>query len=359
MSAAAVPVLDARVGLTVGALAVDATLRADPGEVLALVGPNGAGKTTVLRAIAGLAGLAHGHVRLDGAVVADPAAGVHAPPQARRVGVVFQDRRLFPALDARDNVAFGLQARGRSRADARAEAERWLSRFGLGARADARPHELSGGEAQAVALARALAVEPRLLLLDEPFSALDVQRRSEARAALLAQLADFDGAVVLVTHDPLDALVLAERIVILEGGRVTQEGATVEVVARPRSRYAADLVGVNLLVGARIDAHRAAVEGTGAVLTVAEPLPADDVVLTCRAQAVALFAERPVGSPRNVWAATVGAVEGDRDRVRVRLDGPVPVTAEVTPAAVAELGLRPGAPVWAAIKAAELAATPR
>ena len=356
---APVPVLDAQVGLRVGSLEVDAALTVAGGETVALVGPNGAGKTTVLRAIAGLLPLARGHVRLDGRALDDPSTGVRVPPQERGIGVVFQDLRLFPALDVRDNVAFGLEARGVARREARASADGWLERLGLTAVAAARPHELSGGQAQAVALARALAVEPRLLLLDEPFAALDVQRRGEARAALRQRLAGFGGARLLVTHDPIDALVLADRLVILEHGRVTQAGPTAEVVARPRSRYAAELVGVNLLLGRRTGPTTAALDGTGTTLTVAEPLDTDAVAIAVRPQAVALFTARPVGSPRNVWPATVAAVEGDRDHVRVRLAGAVPLTAEVTPAAVAELGLQPGTEVWAAVKASDVVAYPR
>jgi molybdate transport system ATP-binding protein len=347
-------VLVAAVGLQVGSLEVDVGLEVGPDEVVALLGPNGAGKSTVLRALAGLVPIDHGRIELDGTVLDEPATGTYVPTRDRSIGVVFQDLLLFPRLSALDNVAFGLRSKGRSKAEARAEAGAWLDRLGVAARAAARPGALSGGEAQRVALARALVTGPRLLLLDEPLSALDAGTRVAVRSELRRHLAEFAGSRLIVTHDPVDALVLADRLVIVEEGRVVQTGTGAEVTARPASRYVATLVGLNLLEGTATG-ERSVRLASGAELVVADPVPGPSVAVAVRPQAVALHAEAPAGSPRNAWPATVADLEADAGRVRVTLDGPVPVTAEVTPAAVADLGLVPGRPVWASVKAVDLA----
>jgi molybdate transport system ATP-binding protein len=359
-------VLDATIEVRLGGFRLDLALRVGEGEVVALLGPNGAGKTTALRAIAGLQPLDGGRITLDGTVLDDPATGRFVPTDERPIGVVFQDYLLFPRLSALDNVAFGLRARGLTKSDARARALGWLQRFDVDDQAGARPRTLSGGQAQRVALARALATDPRLLLLDEPLAALDASSRLQVRTELRRHLATFAGGRLLITHDPVDALVLADRLVIVEAGRVTQTGTPAEVTARPRSRYVAELVGINLLHGTAAGEHTVRL-ASGAELTVADPLPhadpaaatttgAEGIAVAIRPQAIALHRHRPDGSPRNAWPATVTDLEADRDRVRVTLDGPVPATAEVTPAAVAELGLAPGTPVWASVKATELTA---
>ena len=346
--------LRAEVGVQVGELAVDVALEVGSDEVVALLGPNGAGKTSVLRALAGLVPIDSGRIELDGTVLDDPAAGTFVPTRDRSIGVVFQDLLLFPRLSALDNVAFGLRSKGRPKAEARVEAAQWLERLGVSARADARPRSLSGGEAQRVALARALVTEPRLLLLDEPLSALDAGTRVAVRSELRRHLAEFAGSRLLVTHDPVDALVLADRLVIVEEGRVVQTGTGAEVTARPASRYVAQLVGLNLLEGTAAG-ERLVRLPSGAELVVADPVPSGSVAVAVRPQAVALHADAPAGSPRNTWPATVADVEADAGRVRVTLDGPVPVTAEVTPAAVAELDLVAGRAVWASVKAVDVA----
>ena len=346
--------LEARVGVRLGSLDLDVAVDVDDGEVVALLGPNGAGKTTVLRAVAGLQPLDTGRIALDGQVLDSPADDVFVPTAERPIGLVFQDYLLFPRLSALDNVAFGLRARGRSKADARASAAGWLERFELSSHAGERPAALSGGQAQRVALARALATEPRLLLLDEPLAALDAQARIHVRAELRRHLAAFPGGRLLVTHDPLDAVILADRLVVIDGGRVTQTGTPAEVARRPRSRYVADLVGINLLHGTAVVGAHTVTVATGAELTVADPVATPEVAVAVRPQAVALHPRRPDGSPRNTWEATVAEIVPDRDRVRVRLDGPLPLVAEVTPAAVAELNLTPGIPIWASVKAVDL-----
>lgn len=345
--------LRAHIGLRLGTLDLDVSLEVGDGEVVALLGPNGAGKSTALRAIAGLQPLEHGRIEIDGRILDDPEAGVLVPPHQRQIGVVFQDYLLFPHLSALDNVAFGLRARGVPKAEARAAAAGWLQRVGLGDQSGDRPRELSGGQGQRVALARALAIEPRLLLLDEPLAALDGPTRTEVRRELHGHLSTFGGARLLVTHDPVDAVVLASRLVIIEGGAVTQSGTTAEVTARPRSRYVADLVGINLLDG-RVTAPGTVRLASGHDLSVAGPLPDGEVAIAVRPRSVALSHQEATGSPRNRWRAVVADVHPEGDRVRVRLDGAVPLTAEITPAALAELDLRPGADVWATVKAVDL-----
>jgi molybdate transport system ATP-binding protein len=266
---------------------------------------------------------------------------------------VFQDHVLFPHLSAVENVAFGLRAQGRPHAAA--IARRWLNEAGLGDRADALPRALSGGQAQRIALLRALATEPKLLLLDEPLSALDVSVRAEVRRELSRQLTSFHGVRLLVTHDPLEARALADKLVVLERGSVVQSGTPDDVTARPRSRFVADLAGVNLLRGRAYgdhvalpaDASLAAVDaGSGDVFAVVHP------------RAVALYRSRPDGTPRNVWRGQVDTVDLEGERVRVRVVGPVPLVAEVTRAAVMELGLIAGASVWMAVKATEVSVYP-
>lgn len=235
-------VLVAAVRLRLGALDLQVDLEVGEGEVVALVGPNGAGKTTFLRCVAGLQAVDSGRITVDGRVLDDPADGAWVPPARRDVGLVFQDHLLFPRLTARDNVAFGLRARGASKAAARAAAGEWLARVGLADHADARPRALSGGQSQRVALARALAVEPRVLLLDEPLAALDVQARTQVRDELARHLATFRGARLLVTHELGDAVALADRLVVVERGRVTQRGTADALRAAPATDYVADLV---------------------------------------------------------------------------------------------------------------------
>jgi molybdate transport system ATP-binding protein len=205
-----------------GAFEVTAALRAHPGETIALVGPNGSGKSTLVSAIAGLTPPVRGQIALDGERLDD--GDDHVPPEQRPIGVVFQDLLLFPHLSALENVAFPLRARGVEADVARDHATATLERLGLSDRARAKPRDLSGGEAQRVALARALVAEPRLLLLDEPLSALDVSTRAEVREVLAAEVARFEGVRILVTHDPVEASMLGDRLVVLEDGRVTQTG---------------------------------------------------------------------------------------------------------------------------------------
>jgi molybdate transport system ATP-binding protein len=347
--------LSARIVVRRADLTIDVSLAAADSEVVALLGPNGAGKTTCLRAIAGLQPIDAGEIAVDGQLLEAPAQAVRVPAAARRVGLVFQEHLLFPHLSARDNVAFGPRARGAPRAVARTAAEAWLSRIGVAELADRMPRQLSGGEAQRVALARALASEPRVLLLDEPMAALDVGAKPALRAALRRHLRDFPGTSVLVAHDPLDAMMLADRLVVLDHGRIVQQGSPVEVAARPRSAYVAQLAGLNLLRG----------ESSAGTVKVA---PGIDVITASAAQgevfacfppsAVGLHRERPGGSPRNVWPAQVGALAPSGSAVRVQLDAGFPLLADVTPEALAAVDVIPGEQLWASVKATEISVYP-
>lgn len=335
--------LSARLGVRRDGFRLDVRFQVARGEVVALLGPNGAGKTTVLRALAGLVRLDEGRIELDGRRLDD------RPVEERPVGMVFQDYLLFPHLSVLENVAFGPRSRGRPAREARRTAAGWLERVGLAGFGGARPRELSGGQAQRVALARALAVEPALLLLDEPLAALDARTRLEVRSGLRRHLAEFQGATVLVTHDPLDAMVLCDRLIVIEAGRIVQEGAPAEVARWPRTDYVARLVGLNLYRGTG-HGHRVALDGLE--LSAAESVDGP-VFVAFSPTAVALYRSRPDGSPRNLWRAVVEGVERHGDNVRVQLDGPVRAVSDVTPAAVADLGLTPGDEVWASVKATE------
>jgi len=344
--------LSASIGVRRGGFSVDVDLDVPDGEVLAVLGPNGAGKSTLLRVLAGLLPPDSGRVAVDGAVWDDVAGGVHRPAHARSIGMVFQDHLLFPHLSAVDNVAFGLRTRGLRQPAARAAAAGWLARVGLEGLGDRRPGQLSGGQAQRAALARALVGEPALLLLDEPLSALDARTRLTVRAELRRHLGEFPGSTVLVTHDPVDALALAGRVLVVEDGRMVQSGAPAEVARRPRTDYVARLVGLSLLpgTGKGTTVHLA---GGGAVAVAEET--AGPVFVAVRPESVALYLTRPEGSPRNVWPVRLTGATPHGATVRCELAGEVPLIADVTATAFAELGLAPGAAVWATVKASEIA----
>ncbi|MFJ5030187.1 ABC transporter ATP-binding protein [Streptomyces sp. NPDC088560] len=342
--------LDARLVVDRDAFRLDVSLTAAPGDVVALLGPNGAGKTTALRALAGLVPLTDGHLRLDGASLAD------TPPESRPVGVVFQDYLLFPHLTALDNVAFGPRCQGVSKTEARTRAAAWLERMGLADHAHAKPRRLSGGQAQRVAVARALATRPRLLLLDEPLAALDARTRLEVRAQLRRHLAEFEAVAVLVTHDPLDAMVLADRLVVIEDGQVVQEGTPADIARHPRTDYIAQLVGLNLYRG-RADGHAVRLDA-GPSLTTTEEL-SGPVFVAFPPSAVTLFRDRPTGaSARNLWRCEVEGLETHGDQIRAGLVGELPLAADLTTVAAAELDLHLGAAVWATVKATQTHAYP-
>jgi molybdate transport system ATP-binding protein len=342
--------LSAHVVLQRGALSLDVEIQVADGEVLAVLGPNGAGKSTLLRVLAGLLPPDGGSVVLDGSEVWDGAE--HVPAHRRPLGMVFQDHLLFPHLSVTENVAFGLRTRGVRKALARTTADAWLARVGLEGLGGRRPGQLSGGQAQRAALARALVGDPRVLLLDEPLSALDARTRLTVRAELRRHLAEFAGSTVLVTHDPVDAMALADRVVVVEDGRVVQAGTPAEVNRHPRTDYVARLVGLSLLPGT--GAGRSVRLDNGGEVAVAEEA-SGPVFAAVRPESVALYLARPDGSPRNVWPATLVGATPHGATVRCELAGEVPLVADVTATAFAELGLVPGAPVWATVKASEVA----
>ncbi|MBA8804537.1 molybdate transport system ATP-binding protein [Nocardioides ginsengisegetis] len=299
---------------------LDATITADAGDVVAVIGPNGAGKTTLLRALAGLVPAA-GQVSVGGRSWTSPPVLV----RDRNLGFVFQDQSLFPHLSALDNVAFGLRSRGTSRAEADATARAWLERFGVGDLAARRPRELSGGQAQRVAIARALAPAPDLLLLDEPFAGLDVGVATALRIELARHLASYDGVALLVTHDAIDALTLADRVLVLDEGVVAQTGAPRDVAARPVTDHVARLVGLNVIR-----------EG--------------ETFRSFSPSAVTVSLGQPEGSARHRWHGAVLGLAPHGDAVRVLVAADRELIADVTPAAAAELGLAPGREVWLSVK---------
>jgi molybdate transport system ATP-binding protein len=297
---------------------VTAAASADAGQVVALIGPNGAGKTTLLRAVAGL--VAH-----DGTVTVDDRPWTALPVRDRAVGVAFQDQLLFPHLSALDNVAFGPRSRGVARDRARSTAQEWLDRFGVGELAGRRPRQLSGGQAQRVSIARALATHPRVLLLDEPFAGLDVGVATALRVELARHLASYDGVTLLVTHDAIDALTLADVVWVLDEGRLVQVGAPREVAAQPLTSHVARLVGLNVLE----DAGR---------------------FVSFSPRAVTVSPTEPSGSARHRWRGTVTSLAPHGDAVRLLVSGEHDLLADVTPASVTELALTPGREVWLSVK---------
>jgi molybdate transport system ATP-binding protein len=290
------------------------------GEVVALIGPNGAGKSTLLRALAGITPH-EGEVEVDGESWTRPP----RPVRERGVGIVFQDRLLFPHLSALQNVAFGPRSRGVSRAEADQRAASWLDRFGIGELSDRKPDGLSGGEAQRVAIARALATQPALLLLDEPFSALDVGVATALRIELARHLSAYDGVTLLVTHDAMDALTLADRVVVLDGGEIAQVGTPRDVAAQPRTEHVARLVGLNVLR-----------EG--------------DRYVSFSPGVVTVSLVEPEGSARHRWPGVIAHATPHGTSVRLLVTGARELLADVTPEATAELGLVPGREVWLSVK---------
>jgi molybdate transport system ATP-binding protein len=231
----------------------------------------------------------------------------------------------------------------------------WIERVGLASRAASKPSDLSGGERQRVALARALAPDPRVLLLDEPLAALDATTRVAVRRDLKSHLSSFRGLRLIVTHDPLEAATLADRLVVMEDGKLVQTGTPGDVTEHPRSRYVADLVGVNLFRG---EASHGSVQVAGGPLVAAAGAETGDVFAVIHPRAVSVHRSRPEGSPRNVWRGRAHGVELYGDRARVRIEGTVPIVAEVTPAALAELKLAEGGDVWLSFKATDVSVYP-
>ena len=347
---------------------LDLDLSIDAGKTVALLGPNGAGKSTTVEVLAGLLPIDRGSVTIGQTVVDDPNSRVFVPPESRRVGVVFQDYLLFEHLSVLDNVAFGLtngptisskQRRfglGNRRA-ARTAAAGWLERLGLTELGTRRPSTLSGGQAQRVAVARALATEPDLLILDEPLAALDVGTRTELRRSLVDHLNDYPGPRLLITHEPADAFILADEICVVENGTLTQRGTVEEIRRRPATSYVAAMAGTNLLTGHN-DQGEITIDHTNMKLRTSE-LTTGNVHAVVHPRAISLHPDQPHGSHRNVWRTTVDWIEPLGETTRIQLGAPLPVVADITPSAAEALRLSPGAPIWAALKATEVTVRPR
>ena len=337
------------------------------GEVLAVLGPNGAGKSTALHVISGLVRPDRGLVRLGERVLTDSDAGVFVPTHARKVGLLLQDPLLFPHLSVAANVAFSPELRRRGKAAARQSAQRWLEEVDAAQFADRKPRQLSGGQAQRVAIARALAGAPDVLLLDEPMAGLDVAAAAAIRALLRRVLTSEGRAAVLVTHEVLDVLTLADRVMVVEGGRIAEVGPVAEVLTAPRSAFGARIAGVNLINGS-LDA--------GGVLCTADgtrwhgtappggdpPIAGQRAVAVFAPGAVSVFQDQPHGSPRNIVEITVAELDSRGAAIRVRAagqsDGAPGLAADITPDAAAELRVVPGMRLWFAIKAQEVALHP-
>lgn len=343
---------------TVAERGTDLRLQVAPGEVVAVLGANGAGKSTLLALLAGLLPPDTGRIRLDGRVLVDTAAGVWVPPHRRRVVLLAQQALLFPHLTVAENVAFGPRSRGAGRSAARAAADRWLAAVDAAEFAARTPAELSGGQAQRVAIARALAADPAVLLLDEPMAALDVAVAPAVRTLLRRVLRESGRTALLVTHDLIDVLSLADRVVVLESGSVVEDGPTRTVLTRPRSAFTARIAGVNLIAGVAQGGSLVTPAGTR-IAGLVDPgcRPGDDAVAVFRPSAVAVHLTDPGGSPRNHLPVTLTELEPRGDVVRLHT-APVPgaggLLADVTLAAAADLGLQPGSSVFCAIKATEV-----
>ena len=339
----------------------DVSLAVGPGETVAVMGPNGAGKSTLLNVIAGLTHPDSGKAELDGNALFDleDGRGHWIAPHRRGTALLAQEALLFPHLSVLENVAFGPRSAGASKRDARETALRWLADVEATELESRRPAQLSGGQAQRVAVARALATDPGLLLLDEPMSALDIHAAPLLRRLLKRVLAG--RRAIIITHDVLDALMLADRVVILENGRIAEQGPTREVLQLPRSRFAAGLAGLNLVPGTLAGHGLLAgdLEIYGQHDELPGQLPAGEPgVAVFPPSAVSVFLSPAHGSPRNSFAVTVADLEPHGDHIRVRAGQGGQLSADVTPEAAADLGLVPGMLVYFVVKAAAVSIYP-
>ena len=353
---------------------VEVGFRLRAGEVLAVLGPNGAGKSTILAVLAGLVRPDAGHVRVGETVLFDSESGVDVPVAERRVGLLAQDALLFDSLSVLENVEFGPRSQGRGASESKSLAAHWLHEVGVAELAKRKPRKLSGGQAQRIAIARALAAEPRVLLLDEPMASLDVTVaaavRSMLRRVLRDRAAESGGqtATVIVTHDVIDALTLADRVLVVENGVVVDYGPVDRVLREPRSIFTADLAGTNMTEGAA----RAAVQSGSATLETLggtqiqgeclhELARGERCVAVFSPRAVAVYRQAPEGSPRNVFDVRVTGLEARGETIRIRGahgDG-IPLMAEVTVAAAVELGLAVGDDTVFVVKATEVQVYPK
>jgi molybdate transport system ATP-binding protein len=341
---------------TLAARNFEVSLRLGPAETIAILGPNGAGKSTLFAIISGLLRPDTGKAAIGEKVLFDLAGdkNVWRAPHTRGTVLLAQDALLFPHLSALDNVAFGPRSAGASPAAARETAMHWLAEVDAGDLASRRPGQLSGGQAQRVAVARALAADPELLLLDEPMAALDIHAAPLLRRLLKRVLAG--RRAIIITHDILDALMLADRVIVLEGGRISEAGPTREVLEKPRSRFAAGLAGLNLVAGTVSEAGVTTAEGMVVAGHRDSTIEAgQDGVAVFPPSAVSVFLTQEHGSPRNSFHVGITELEPHGDQIRVHAGG---LSADITPAASTDLGLAPGMTVYFVIKAAAIAIYP-
>ena len=336
--------LDARVILNRDSLTLDVELQLQHGEVIAVLGPNGAGKTSLLHALLGWLELESGWIMVDGEVIDSPDTDSYVPPQHRPFGMVFQDGLLFPHMSVEKNILFGAGKDFNLKPLAESlQANEILAKF---------PSELSAGERQRAAIARSLAARPKVLFLDEPFSALDIQGKRRGRSLLKEALAIGVSGCLIVTHDLVDAFTLADRVMIIEGGKLTQFDVPDRIRSRPGSEWIADLVGWNYYEGI----------GEGSVVT----LPHGTTIFTAQDDldgptsisinpaSVSIFKSQPSGSPRNSWLSSIQNIEILDGRARVSLVGEIDICADITTAAANELRQSISSEVWVSVKATEV-----
>lgn len=367
------PFLDCRLLITRTSFDVEVAFDVEYGETVALLGPNGAGKSTVLQALSGLIVPQDARIELAGNRLTG--GGTAVPTHRRRIGLMGQDPLLFPHLTVLENVAFGPRSQGTPRATAREKAREWLRRLNLADLAEQQPGQLSGGQRQRAALARALAAEPDLLLLDEPLAAADVRTAGEIRQLLREHLTAAEQTTIVVTHEVLDAAVLADRVMVMSDGKIIDSGTTARMLTEPGTEFGAALAGLNLIPGTADSSGTVLRTADGVEVTgiADEPLPAGGpAAAVFPPSAVAVYATPAVGSPRNLWAGRVLTVEPGPAAVRLRIavsgsttDGSAPtgvttvLAADVTPAAVAALPITPGARLHAEVKATQVRLYPR
>ncbi len=336
--------LDARVVLERGDLQLEAELQVHHGEVVALMGPNGAGKTTLLNALLGWLPLQSGWILVDGETFKAPGEGMATATHRRGLGMVFQDGLLFPHLKVAGNIEFG--------AAPDADLASLIETLEVSNLLEKYPSELSAGQIQRVALARTLAADPKVVLLDEPLASLDTAGRSRARELIGTALSQNLSGALLVTHDPADAFALAQRVLVLENGRITQFDSPSAIQSEPKSRWIADLMGWNIFRGTRRGSS--VVMSNGTEIATAGLQTDGEVSVMINPVAVALFPERPVGSPRNSWLCRIRGVQILGDIARVSLSGPLNIYADITSTAAAELALNEGTEMWVTVKATEV-----
>ncbi|MEO7006126.1 MAG: ABC transporter ATP-binding protein [Terrimesophilobacter sp.] len=351
--------MDARLRVRRGNFSVDARLRVEHGEVLALLGPNGSGKSTLLGALAGLIPIESGVVTVFGRVLTQRGGGTRlvVPPEHRGVGLLGQEPLLFPHLSALDNVAFGPQSQGIAKVTARCEAREWLRAVELEGLEDRRPAQLSGGQQQRVALARALAARPKVLLLDEPLAAVDVQTASLLRPLLRDRLTQTETTTILVTHDVLDAIVVADRVAIMQEGRIIETGPTQRVLGAPSTPFVAALAGVNLVTGVLApDGSLKTTDGRRFFGRTLGDQPATGAAVSAvfRPAALRVAVASGLGAEPNSWNARVAALEPSSGGIRIRLAGDPDIVAEVSPVDVADHAIGVGSTVWFSVAEADV-----